>query len=146
MTTVHRMFNKGFLVLALTTLFLLAATVVLPAHGQTRALSQADLARSEATGEAALVSWDQPGFNAAHTGYNNKEKTLSPTNVSGLTQTWLFPTNAEINVPTLTSGNTVFVDSEDNNLRPLGSQRGALCRVQRDLRPRRFLGIAALGF
>ena len=90
MTTVYRMFNKGFLFLALTTLFLLAATVVLPAHGQTRALPQADPARSEAIAEAASVSWLQPGYNAAHVGYNSSEKTLSAANVSELTQTWLF--------------------------------------------------------
>jgi outer membrane protein assembly factor BamB len=73
---------------------------------------------------AALASWEQPGFNAAHVGYNSKEKTLSVSNVSGLTQTWLFPTNGEINVPTLTLGNTVFVDSTDGNLYAINATTG----------------------
>ena len=35
------------------------------------------------------------------------------------------PTSAEINVPTLTSGNTVFVDSTDNNLYAVDATTGA---------------------
>jgi outer membrane protein assembly factor BamB len=73
---------------------------------------------------AASVSWLQPGFNAAHIGYNAKEKTLSTSNVSALTETWAFTTNAEVNVPILTSGNTVFVDSTDNNLYALNASTG----------------------
>ncbi len=73
----------------------------------------------------ASASWLQPGYNAAHTGYNNKEKTLSSANVAGLTQTWSFPTNAAINFPPLTSGNTVFVDSTDGNLYALNATTGA---------------------
>jgi outer membrane protein assembly factor BamB len=74
--------------------------------------------------ETAAVSWLQAGFNAAHTGYNSKEKTLTASNVAGLTQTWLFQTNAEINVPSLTSKGTVYADSSDGNLYAIDASTG----------------------
>ena len=74
--------------------------------------------------EAASASWLQTGYSAAHTGYNKKEKTLSTANVASLTQTWSFPTNAEINFPPLTSGDKIFVDSTDGNLYAINASTG----------------------
>lgn len=99
------------------------------AQEQAPAVTHNTLNRTEARGidgaPLASVSWLQTGYNAAHTGYNNKEKTLSVANVAGLTQTWSFPTNAAINFPPLTSGNTVFVDSTDGNLYAINATTGA---------------------
>jgi outer membrane protein assembly factor BamB len=40
---------------------------------------------------AATVNWPQPGLNAAHTGYNKKETTISAGNIGSLTQKWAVP-------------------------------------------------------
>jgi glucose dehydrogenase len=104
-------------VVALLTLFVLTAAAILPLQ------AQSDTATKQAP-KAASVTWEQYGYGATHVGYNPKEKTLSAANVSQLTQTWEFPTNAAVNIPTLTSGNTVFVDSTDGNLYALNASSG----------------------
>lgn len=106
-------------VVALLTLFVLTAAAILPLQ------AQSDTATKQAP-KAASVTWEQYGYGATHVGYNPKEKTLSAANVSQLTQTWEFPTNAAVNIPTLTSGNTVFVDSTDGNLYALNASSGTL--------------------
>ena len=40
---------------------------------------------------AAAVNWAQPGLNAAHTGYNKKETTISAGNIGSLAQKWAVP-------------------------------------------------------
>jgi len=97
-------------------LFIFTAAAILPLQAQT----------NHAVAQVASASWLQSGYNAAHVGYNPKETTLSAANVAGLTQTWLFSTNAEINVPSLTSGNTVYIDSSDGNLYAVNAATGKL--------------------
>jgi len=99
----------------LLTVFILTAGRALPLQAQTDSI-KADT--------VTTVNWLQTGYNAAHVGYNPKETTLTASNVSGLTQTWLFQTNGEINVPSLISGNTVYIDSSDGNLYAVNATTG----------------------
>jgi outer membrane protein assembly factor BamB len=99
----------------LLTVFILTAGRVLPLQAQTDSIKGEPL---------TTASWLQTGYNAAHVGYNPKEATLTTSNVDALTQTWLFQTNAEINVPSLTSGNTVYIDSSDGNLYAVNATTG----------------------
>ncbi len=48
---------------------------------------------------AKIVNWPQIGFDSGHSGYNPKEKTLSPSNVARLTMLWSTSTG---------SGNTTY--------------------------------------
>jgi outer membrane protein assembly factor BamB len=38
--------------------------------------------------DSSVLAWPQLGFDSGHSGYNTKEKTLSPSNVAGLTPLW----------------------------------------------------------
>jgi outer membrane protein assembly factor BamB len=103
--------------LTMLALFILTSGAALPLQAQTDPIKGAPL---------TTANWLQSGYNAAHVGYNPLEKTLSTANVSQLTQTWDFSTNAQIIVPSLISGKTVFVDSTDGNLYALNASTGAL--------------------
>ena len=77
------------LMAALFAFSIFIALIALPLQAQT----------NQAVAQVVSASWLQSGYNAAHVGYNPKETILSAANVAGLTQTWLFSTNGEINVP-----------------------------------------------
>ncbi|MGA7288387.1 MAG: PQQ-binding-like beta-propeller repeat protein [Terriglobales bacterium] len=108
-------FRMAAFALTMLALFILIAAATLPLQAQTDPVKAEPL---------TTASWLQTGYNATHVGYNPLEKTLSTSNVSELTQTWLFQTNAEINVPTLTSGSTVYIDSSDGNLYAVNATTG----------------------
>jgi outer membrane protein assembly factor BamB len=75
--------------------------------------------------DTKAAAWMQPGYNAAHTGYNPREKTLGKTNVSNLTAGFSFTTGAAIDADIVESKNVTYVDSTDGNLYALSATTGA---------------------
>jgi outer membrane protein assembly factor BamB len=76
---------------------------------------------------AGASSWPQLGFNAAHTGFNPDETTLSRATVPHVTQTWIHNTNVMRNdspsVPVVADGKVFEVDG-DGNLVALDASTG----------------------
>jgi outer membrane protein assembly factor BamB len=77
-----------------------------------------------AAGEAAsagsagigLPAWSQFHYDAAHTGYNRAERTLTRTNVRKLRKAWSVVTGAAIEGSPAVTGNLVFAGSDDGML------------------------------
>ncbi len=80
-----------------------------------KSVGTALLALSAATA-AGATDWPQPGMNAAHTGYNAKEQTLSTGNVGSLSKSWDKATQLQITTPPVLSGKRVFALSTDGTL------------------------------
>jgi outer membrane protein assembly factor BamB len=78
------------------------------------------------TAMASKVNWPQPGLNAQHTAFNQKETGLSVANVGQLRQKWSVPTSGEIVVPPIKLGETIYMLSNDGNLYALNSKSGAV--------------------
>jgi outer membrane protein assembly factor BamB len=80
-----------------------------------------------ATAATGVSSWPQLGFNAAHTGFNPYETTLSRTTVPHVTQTWIHNTDVVRNdspsVPVVADGKVFEVDG-DGNLVALDASTG----------------------
>lgn len=74
---------------------------------------------------AQVINWTEVGGNSAHTGFNAKETTLSPTTAASLTQTWLQQTGAEIMAAPVVASGRVFVLSTDGTLRAYRATTGA---------------------
>lgn len=65
---------------------------------------------------AGRSDWPMSGYNAAHTGYNNTETTISLGNVGGLHEVWTAATPDEIVSAPSIAGGVAFVGSRDNKL------------------------------
>jgi outer membrane protein assembly factor BamB len=65
------------------------AAMVVPAAGKPSATTMSPLANVN----AKMLGWPQLGFDSGHSGFNPKEKTLSPQNVANLTLLWSTPTD-----------------------------------------------------
>ncbi len=76
-----------------------AATIVPPPGVAAAAVQPAAAQRVTTTAStsaqinAKMLAWPQLGFDSGHSGYNPKEKTLSPKNVANLTLLWSTPTD-----------------------------------------------------
>jgi outer membrane protein assembly factor BamB len=69
---------------------------------------------------ATSTAWPQFHFNAAHTGFNAGEKTLTSKNVSRLRQAWATPSGSSIEGSVAVDVGLVFVGSDDNVLHAYG--------------------------
>lgn len=78
------------------------------------------------TAMAGKVNWPQPGLNAQHTAFNQKETGLSAANVGQLKQKWSVPTSGEIVVPPVKLGESIYMLSNDGNLYAINSKSGAV--------------------
>ena len=92
-------------------------------HAQVQATATA-LASARAYDTFVAANGIMSGFDAAHTGFNPYEQTLSPSNVSKLTQAWTYPVvGGIISSPTVANG-VVYVGSLDNSLYALDARSG----------------------
>lgn len=74
---------------------------------------------------ATSTVWPQFHFNAAHTGFNAGEKTLTRKNVSRLRQAWAVPAGSSIEGSVAVDAGLVFVGSDDNVLHAYRLDDGA---------------------
>jgi polyvinyl alcohol dehydrogenase (cytochrome) len=84
------------------------------------------LAPAKATTTTTTVDWPQPGMNAAHTGYNASETTISAANVATLKQKWSFTTQGEIFAQPILIAKRLYVLSTDGNLYALNATTGKM--------------------
>ncbi len=93
-----------------------------PPHVQVRRSQTAAQPNVDAVGS---VQWVEPYYNAAHTGFNRSETTLTRSNVSGLTQLWSFATGAQINNPIVVKGGVAYINSASGYLYAVNATTGA---------------------
>jgi outer membrane protein assembly factor BamB len=60
------------------------------------------------------ASWGQFHYNAAHTGFNGQERTLTRGTVRGLKKTWAVQTGSSIEGSVVVRGDLLYVGSDDN--------------------------------
>ncbi len=76
---------------------------------------------------AACDDWPMVGFDAAHTGYNDTETTISTGNVGGLHEVWTATTPDQIvSAPSIVGG-VAYVGSRDNKLYAFNANGTAGC-------------------
>ena len=75
--------------------------------------------------DTKVLGWPQVGFDSGHSGYNPKEKTLSPSNVSGLTMLWSTSTGSGNTTYGLVSADGVLYGMSYNELYALNASTGA---------------------
>jgi outer membrane protein assembly factor BamB len=83
------------------------------------------LATPSAAEHTKIVNWPQVGFDSGHSGYNPKEKTLSPSNVAGLTMLWSTSTGSGNTTYGLVSEGGVLYGMSYNELYALKPSTGA---------------------
>jgi outer membrane protein assembly factor BamB len=76
------------------------------------------------TRHAKIVNWPQVGFDSGHSGYNPKEKTLSRSNVAGLTMLWSTSTGSGNTTYGLVSEGGVLYGMSYNELYALNASTG----------------------
>ena len=91
--------------------WLIARTPTL-SPAQARTATAAALAYATGTSKQGVME----GFDAAHTGYNPYERTLSPANVSRLKPLWSYATGGPILSSSSVAGGMVYVGSNDKKL------------------------------
>ena len=75
---------------------------------------------------APETDWPQFHFDAAHTGNNPDETTLTPSNVSGLNRQWTTALGPGSESSPAVVGGTVFVGADDANLYAVNAETGAV--------------------
>jgi outer membrane protein assembly factor BamB len=75
---------------------------------------------------AAETDWPQFHFDAAHTGYNPNETTLTASNVSGLNRQWTTALGPGSESSPAVAGGTVFVGADDAKLYAVDAATGAV--------------------
>src|SRR5439155_2843695 len=80
-----------------------------PAAAQPDRASQLRTGRSNGpVGPAARSDWTQFRYSYAHSGYTPYERTLDPSNVSGLIEAWRFRTGASVDSSPAVVGGVVY--------------------------------------
>jgi outer membrane protein assembly factor BamB len=71
------------------------------------------------------TDWRELGFSPARTAFNPYENVLNPSNVSGLSVQWSFPTGSNVNSSPAVVNGVVYVGSNDFNVYALNAGTGA---------------------